>query len=68
METARRHNSWIIAATATLSATLHIPGRGRRRGWPSFKSSPFISNAAVQDHDAEIRFGGNRRGGWSWLR
>jgi hypothetical protein len=55
MKTARRHNSWIIAATATLSAFAYpVAVVGAEDGL--FQKLSVYLERNVQDHDAEIRF------------
>jgi hypothetical protein len=55
MKTVRRHNSWIVAAAATLSAFAYpVTGAAVEDG--RFQKLSVYLERNVQDHDAEIRF------------
>ena len=55
MKTVRRHNGWIVAAAAALSA-LACPITGAGAGDGRFEKLSVYLERNVQDHDAEIRF------------
>src|SRR3982074_2352990 len=55
MKTVRRHNGWIVAAAATLSAFAY-PVTGAAAGDGRFQKLSVYLERNVQDHDAEIRF------------
>jgi hypothetical protein len=55
MKTMRRHDSWILAAAATLSAFAYpVTGAGAEDG--RFQKLSVYLERNMQDHDAEIRF------------
>ncbi len=55
MKTVRRHNGWIVAAVATLSAFAY-PVTGAMAEDGRFQKLSVYLERNVQDHDAEIRF------------
>jgi hypothetical protein len=55
MKAVRRHNGWIVAAAATLSA-LAYPVTGAAAGDGRFEKLSVYLERNIQDHDAEIRF------------
>jgi hypothetical protein len=55
MKTLRRHNGWIVAAAATLSAFAY-PVTGSLAEDGRFEKLSIYLERNVQDHDAEIRF------------
>ncbi len=55
MKTVHRHNGWIVAATAVLSA-LACPVTGTTAEDGRFQKLSVYLERNVQDHDAEIRF------------
>ncbi|WP_213287318.1 hypothetical protein [Bradyrhizobium sp. sGM-13] len=54
MKSMRRHNSWVVAAAATLTALAHPVAAGAEDG--RFQRLSVYLERNVQDHDAEIRF------------
>ena len=55
MKTMRRHNSWIVAAAATLSALANpVTAAGAEDG--RFQKLSVYLERNVRDHDAEVRF------------
>ena len=55
MKAGRRHNSWIVAAAATVFAVAYsVMGAGAGDG--RFEKLSVYLERNVQDHDAEIRF------------
>src|SRR5258705_13979520 len=55
MKTVRRHNGWIVAAVATLSAFAY-PVTGAVAEDGRFEKLSVYLERNVQDHDAEVRF------------
>lgn len=55
MKTVHRHNGWIVAAAAVLSA-LAYPVMGAMAEDGRFQKLSVYLERNVQDHDAEIRF------------
>src|SRR5258705_12092575 len=55
MKTVHRHNGWIVAAAAALSA-LACPITGAKAEDGRFEKLSVYLERNVQDHDAEIRF------------